>query len=435
MVVEYLNSADAQRLIEFLGDDKLTFSTLEKSFKEAFSKDTFLNVSRAIQQLVQNMITSGEGVGIVSSLFILNIMRKMECETAKCVFYDALLELERAMRQDVCFTEQIKYASKEAKEGKKSLEATNAEKYRLHCAAKEFAFRLLANKVSPDETSLAVLHDKQEQIDAALNAWESNGLQLKEAIANIAHCWAQDVEKNSCETLSKMSAVLGSGVHAALLLQAARPQFPSLPLVSGELQFLIPGGSPGSDLLYFDAEPVTEEWKISKKLITLSCDTPLSKEEQQQLIHTLSSGDVFNRLGINIELLGRIAIHNPDVSAALMLRLPPQEGSQCIRHILKSSVSPEHVETVLLHASKVLQQDNLRTYITGKLHFFKEKTSLSSSDKDSIKSFIMTLHQLVTKASKDNKDMYIAEALKSDITHLCEKCDLPEVSARWEELK
>ncbi|ESS61693.1 hypothetical protein TCDM_10708 [Trypanosoma cruzi Dm28c] len=435
MVIEYLNSADTQRLIEFLGDGKLKFSVLEKSFKEAFPKDTHFNVSRAIQQLVQSMIKSGEGVGIVSSFFTLDIMCKMECETAKCVFYDALLELERVMRQDVCFTEQIKYASKETKEGKKSLEAINAEKYRFHCAAKGFAFRLLANKVSPDETSLAVLYDKQEQIDAALNAWEINSLQLKESIANIAHCWTQDVEKNSCEALSKNSAIFDSGVRAALLLQAARPQLPSLPLVSGELQFLTPGGSPGSDLLFFDTEPVTEEWKLSKKLIALSCNSLLNKEEQQQLIHTLSSGDLFHRLGINIELLSLMAIHNPDLSAALILKLPPQEGSQCIQQILKSSVPPEHAETVLLHASKILQQVNIRAYINGKLHLFKEKSTLSTSDKNSIKSFIMTLYQLVTKASKENKEVYIAETLKSEITQLCERCDLPEVSARWEELK
>ncbi|KEG07322.1 hypothetical protein DQ04_10181020 [Trypanosoma grayi] len=434
MTVEYLSSADTQRLLEILSDGKAKFSMVEKTFKESFSKESHFNVTRAIQRMVQGMIASSEGIGLLSSFFILDIMCKMDCETAMSVFYSTLLELEQAMRQDVCFTEKIKYASKEAKEGKKAFETSNTERYRLHCAAKGFAFRLLANKVGPDETPLAVLNDKQEQIDAALNAWESNSIQLKESISNVSHCWALDVERNACETLSKISAALDSEARAALVLQIVCPQLPSLPMTPGERQFLLPG-PPSCDLLMIDSEPATEEWKSAKKLINLGCEASLSKEEQQQLIQMLSSGDVFNRIGIDVGLLSRMAAHNPDVSAALILKLPPQEGSQCVQHILKSSIPPEHVETVLLHASRILQQVNVRTYITGKVHLFKEKTALSSSDKEAVKSFIMTLHQLVTKASKDNKDMYIAEALKSDISQLCERCDLPEVAARWEDLK
>ncbi|KAH9593453.1 hypothetical protein LSM04_005683 [Trypanosoma melophagium] len=434
MAVEYLNAADARRLLDFLSEGKLKFSAIEKVFKETFSKDCFFNISRAIQQMVQGMIVSPEGIGLVSSFFILDIMCKMDYEVAKSVFYGTLLDLERAMRQDVCIAEQIKYASKETKEGKKVFEANNADKYRLHCAAKEFAFRLLANKVNPDETPLTVLNEKQEHIDAALNAWETNSVQLKESISNIAHCWTLDTEKNTCETLSKNSALVDSRGRSALVLQITRSQLPSLPLAPGELQFLLPA-PPANDLLLINTDPATEEWKLAKKMIVLSCEISLNKEEQQKLIQTLSSGDVFNRVGINVELLSQMAIHNPDVSAALILRLPPQEGNQCVQHILKSSIPPEHAETVLLHASKILQQNNLRAYITGKLHNLKEKASLASSDKDAVKSFIMTLHQLVTKTSKENKEMYIAEALKNDITQLCEKCDLPEVTARWEELK
>lgn len=264
MVLEYLSLTDAQRLLNFFSDGKLQFSVLEKTFRESFSTETYFNVSRAIQNMAQGMIISTDALGLVTSFFLLDIMCRADCEVAKSVFYDTLLRLERAMRHDVCLTEQIKYASKETKEGKKALEATSAEKYRLHCAAKGFAFRLLANKVAPDETLLSVLHDKQEQIDAALNAWESNCAQLKESIANISHCWIQDIEKNSCETLSKSSAVLDSDFREALLLQVARPRLPSLPLVSGELQFLLPGGSPSSDLLLIGTELATGERQASK---------------------------------------------------------------------------------------------------------------------------------------------------------------------------
>nr|CCC91980.1 conserved hypothetical protein [Trypanosoma congolense IL3000] len=434
MVVEYLASADVQRLLDLLSEGKVNFSAVEKEFKAIFSKDSFFNVSKTLQRLMHGMIASPEGIGLVSSFFILDVMCRMDCEAAKSSFYDALLELEKAIRQDVCIMEQIKYASKDTKEAKKAYESNSCEKYRLRSAVKSFAFRLLANKVTSDETPLTAITDKQEQIDAALNTWESNNVQLKESIAEVAHSWSQDTEKNACEALSRTSVVLDHRGHAALILKPSTPHLPSLALTSGELQFLLPSLSL-NDLLLIHGDPPTEVWKTAKQMITAGCKGLLSKEDQHKLLQTLLSDDVFARVGINSALLSRMAEYNPDVAASLILMLSPHEANNCIQNILKSSIPSEHVETVLLHASRVLQQTSLRAYITNKLHYFKEKATLSSEDKDAVKNFIRTLHQLLTKASKDNKEIYVAEALKGDITRLCEKCDVPEVTARWDELK
>ncbi|SCU68465.1 uncharacterized protein TEOVI_000664800 [Trypanosoma equiperdum] len=434
MVVEYLGPADVQRLLALLSEGNCKFSFVEKEFKETFSKDTFAKVSRAIQRMIHDMIASPDGVGLVSSFFVLDVMCKMNCEQAKSAFYDALLELERIMRQDVCVMEQIKYASKEAKEGRRAHESVNSERYRLRSAVKSFAFRLLANRVAPDETPLMAISDKQEQIDTALNAWESNGICLKEPIAGVAEAWTLEAEKNACGTLSRISATLDNGGRAALVLKPVTPQLPSLSLVSGELQFLLPA-SPLNDLLLINSEVPTEEWKTAKRMVAAGCKGLLNKEEQQKLLQTLLAGDVFARVGISSVVLSRMAEHNPDVAASLILKLPAQEANQCVQSILKSSVPSEHVETVLLHASKVLQQASFRAYITNKLHHFKEKTTLSNEDKDEVKNFVRTLHQLLTKASKENKELYVADTLKTDITRLCERCDIPEVVTRWDELK
>ncbi|KAH8610947.1 hypothetical protein ERJ75_001054500 [Trypanosoma vivax] len=115
MFVEFLGSADSQRLFELISEGNDKFMMMEKTFTDTFLIDSFLKVSMTLQRVLHGMITSPEGIGLVSSFFILDVMRKMNCEAAKFVFYDALLELERALRHDVCVAEQIKYASKDAK--------------------------------------------------------------------------------------------------------------------------------------------------------------------------------------------------------------------------------------------------------------------------------------------------------------------------------
>ncbi|KAG8343792.1 hypothetical protein TRVL_05379 [Trypanosoma vivax] len=434
MFVEFLGSADSQRLFELISEGNDKFMMMEKTFTDTFLIDSFLKVSMTLQRVLHGMITSPEGIGLVSSFFILDVMRKMNCEAAKFVFYDALLELERALRHDVCVAEQIKYASKDAKEGKKVYEATNSERYRIRSAAKSFAFRLLAGKVEPNETPLQAISNKQEHIDAVLDAWESNSTLLKEYIGDVAQSWALETERNTCEILSKNAAVLDSEARSALIIQTTAPHLPSLSLSPGELQLLLPGLLL-TDPLLINSEPPTEDWKTAKEIIGLGCEGLLNREDHDKLIQSLSSSELFARLGVNVGLLVRIAKYNPDVAAELILRLSPQEGNQCIQQMLKSSLPEENMDAVLLHSSKILQHASVHAYITSRIQSFKDKSALSPNDKDVVKGFIMTLHQLLTKSSKENKEIYITEVLKADVTRLCERCDLQEVSTIWEELK
>lgn len=433
MATEYLNTGERTRLSELLFDLNQTMDSVEKRFKEIFPLSRYTAVAYELQGLCKELIASSEGVALIIALTVANVMKKSDCQAAKVLLFDNLVELERAIRRDMFLLEQTKYASKEAKETKKSAEAILADSYRIHSGVKVFAFQLLSNSLQGDEKASSFVMKKQDAIDSALDTWEKSGAAVKEPLADLSFAWTAEKERRRCGALSEYGAVFDGQPNrrSAVTLQTASVRMPSMPVAAGELHYLLPGS--GSQLL-FDNQPPSMEWTAAKALLDAARKGTLSKSDEQTLLLSLSDR-VIQRLGVNGSLLSELAEHSPDVCAAILVKLPTSVASGYIQTLLKGNLGAENVETVLLHASKVLEQINVRTYAAGRMQYFREKIPLSASDKEALKNFTLVLHQLVTKASKENKEIYIADAIKPDLEQLFQSSGAPEIISRWEEMK
>ncbi|AYU78873.1 hypothetical protein LdCL_230005100 [Leishmania donovani] len=382
--------------------------------------------------MCKEFVASAEATGLIASLYIVDYMRKQDNVAAKSTFYDVLIELEHAIRRDMFVVEQIKYTTKESKEGKKSLEATRAEVFRIHCAAKVFAFQLLGDTVADDEKVVSYASKKQDSIDEALNAWEKASIKIKEPMADIEHCWVAKHEKQQCGSLYETAAVFDEQPNKlfALLLPSVTAKLPMLPMQEGELQYLLPGKSA---MLLLDSAPPSEGWMISKRLLVEARKSKLSKDDEQTLLGLLNESLV-SRLGVSPQQLSELATHSPGVCASVLLKVPSGSAGAFIQFLLKGNIPEDNMQAILLRASSVLQQVNVRTFISTMLHKLKERCGLPSAA-ESLKSFAVTLHQLVMKAAKENREIFIADTFRADLEQLFQSSNIPEVKNRWEEMK
>lgn len=434
MESRYLVPAERELLSQLLFDSSSSFGASEKVFKKIFPASSYTAVCGELEQMCKEYIESTEGIALIGALYLMDSMRKEECLVAKAALYGILVDLERAMRRDMFVSEQVKYATKDSKDGKKAMEAIRAEVYRIHCAAKVFTFQLLADSVSGDEKAQSYVSKKQESIDEALGAWEKASVKLKEPMSDMEHCWLSEREKQQCGAMYSSAAVFDDQTawRSALTLPSAPVKIPMLPLQPGELQYLLPGAS---SLLLFDGSAPSEQWSRCKKLMDAACKAVLSKESDQNLAQLLTKS-IVSKLGVSSKLLVDLATYNPGICAAVLLKVPDTAASAFIQSLLKSSAPDDNLQTVLLHASTVLQQVNVRTFISTTLHKLKDRASnASSASDDGVKGFSLTLHQLVTKASKENKEIYIADVLKSELEQLFLSTNLPDIKTRWEEMK
>ncbi|CAM36509.2 conserved hypothetical protein [Leishmania braziliensis MHOM/BR/75/M2904] len=382
--------------------------------------------------MCKEFVASTEGTALLAALYIVDYMRKQDNVAAKSTFYDVLIELEHAIRRDMFIVEQIKYTTKESKEGKKSMEATRAEAFRIHCAAKVFAFQLLGDVVADDEKVVSYASKKQESIDEALNAWEKASVKIKEPMADIEHCWVAKQEKQQCGSLYGTAAVFDEQPNKtfALLLPSITAKLPMLPMQEGELQYVLPGKS---GMLLLDSAPPSEGWMISKRLLVQARKSKLSKDDEQALLGLLNESLV-SRLGVSPQQLSELATHNPEVCASVLLKLPSGSAGAFIQFLLKGNIPEENMQTILLRASSVLQQVNVRTFISTMIHKLRERGELSTGA-ESVKNFALSLHQLVMKAAKENREIFIADAFRPDLEQLFQSSSNPEVKNRWEDMK
>ncbi|CAJ1024848.1 hypothetical protein, conserved [Leishmania lindenbergi] len=382
--------------------------------------------------MCKEFVASTEGTALLAALYIVDYMRKQDNVAAKSTFYDVLIELEHAIRRDMFIVEQIKYTTKESKEGKKSMEATRAEAFRIHCAAKVFAFQLLGDVVADDEKVVSYASKKQESIDEALNAWEKASIKIKEPMADIEHCWVAKQEKQQCGSLYETAAVFDEQPNKtfALLLPSITAKLPMLPMQEGELQYVLPGKS---GMLLLDSAPPSEGWMISKRLLVQARKSKLPKDDEQALLGLLNESLV-SRLGVSPQQLSELATHNPEVCASVLLKLPSGSAGAFIQFLLKGNIPEENMQTILLRASSVLQQVNVRTFISTMIHKLRERGDLSTGA-ESVKNFALSLHQLVMKAAKENREIFIADAFRPDLEQLFQSSSNPEVKNRWEDMK
>jgi hypothetical protein len=431
MPTEYLNATERTRLMDVLFESNVSFGALSQKFKDAFQPPRYTAASYEIGQVCKQLVASSEGAGLINALFVVNCMRKLDSIAAKSTFYEILIELERAIRRDMFVVEQIKYTTKESKESKKSLEATRAEVFRIHCAAKVFAFQLLGDAVADDEKTVSYVSKRQDAIDEALNAWEKASIKIKEPMADIEHCWVVEHEKQQCGSIYERAAVFDEQPNrtSALLLPRITAKLPVLPVQEGELQFLLPSKSA---MLLFDNTVPTDNWTHAKRLLVEARKTNLSKEDEQTLLGLLNESLV-SRLGVSPQLLSEVGAHNPEVCASILLKVSPNSAGAFVQYLLKGNIPDDNMQTILLHASSVLQQINVRTFISTMLHKLKDKSNTASAD--AVKNFALTLQQLVGRAAKENKEIFIAEGLQSELDHLFQATNNQEVKSRWEEMR
>ncbi|GET88642.1 hypothetical protein, conserved [Leishmania tarentolae] len=432
MSIEFLNAVERTRLMDVLFDNTSSFGTLTKRFRDNFQPARYSAVCGEMGQMCKEFVASAEVTGLIASLYILDYMRKQDSPAAKSTFYDVLIELEHAIRRDMFIVEQIKYTTKESKEGKKSMEATRAEIFRIHCAAKVFAFQMLGDTVGDEEKVVSYASKKQESIDEALNAWEKARIKLKEPMADIEHCWVAKHEKEQCGSLYETAAVFDKQPNKAiaLLLPSVTAKAPMLPIQEGELQYLLPGKSA---TLLLDTSTPSEGWMIAKRLLVEARKSKLSKDDEQTLLGLLNELLV-SRLGVSPQQLSELAMHNPEICASVLLKVPSSSTGAFIQYLLKGNVPEDNMQTILLRASGVLQQVNVRTFISTMLNKLKEKGG-SNSASERLKSFALTLHQLVMKAAKENREIFIADAFRADLEQVFQSSNNPEVRNRWEEMK
>lgn len=418
-------------MMDALFDSNASFGSLSQKFKEAFQPSRYTAASYEIGQVCKQLVASSEGTGLINALFIVDCMRKHDSVAAKSTFYDILIELERAIRRDMFVVEQIKYTSKESKESKKSLEATRAEIFRIHCAAKVFAFQLLGDAVGDDEKTVSYASKRQDAIDEALNAWEKASIKVKEPMADIEHCWVAEHGKQQCGSIYETAAVFDGqpNKESALLLPCMTAKLPVLPVQEGELQYLLPSKSA---MLLFDNTPRSENWSRAKRLLGEARKAKLPKEDAQTLLALLNE-TLVSRLGVSPQLLSELGSHNPEVCASILLKIPSNSAGAFVQFLLKANIPDDNMQTILLHASSILQQINVRTFISTMLHKLKDKSNPASGD--AMKNFALTLQQLVGRAAKENKEIFIADGLQSELDQLFQATNNQEVKSRWDEMK
>ncbi|KPA84167.1 hypothetical protein ABB37_02237 [Leptomonas pyrrhocoris] len=431
MPVEYLSAVERTRLMDALFENNILFGALSQKFKETFQPPRYTAAAYEIGQICKELVASSEGASLINALFVVDCMRKQDNIAAKSTFYDILIELEHAIRRDMFVVEQIKYSAKESKESKKSLEATRAEIFRIHCAAKVFAFQLLGDAVTDDEKSVSYVSKRQDAIDEALNAWERASVKIKEPMADMEHCWVAEHEKQQCGCIYETAAVFDDQPNrrSALLLPRMTAKLPVLPVQEGELQYLLPGNSA---MLLFDNTVPSENWTRAKRLLVEARKTKLSKEDEQTLLGVLNESMV-SRLGVSPQLLSELGAHNPEVCASILLKVPSHSAGAFVQFLLKASLPDDNMQTILLHASSVLQQINIRTFVSIMLHKLKDRSSAASAD--ALKNFALTLQQLVGRAAKENKEIFIADGLQSELDQLFQATNQQEIKSRWEEMR
>lgn len=219
-----------------------TLADLERNFNEEIECTDYESVCNYFASISKEVIVSAEGVPLICLFFLLHMMMKKGSPCAKCVFFSVLVKVEQALKKDIYDAKEKGLLSKEAEENKKSLEAIRADVYRIHSCAKVFAFNLLSNNISPNETVVNIVSKKQDYFDSQIEKFMLNPSLLEASISDFYEYWRSDVEFDNCFSLKDSAAIFSSTNQQVgfLSFPSVNVKLPSAPVLPGELQFFLP---------------------------------------------------------------------------------------------------------------------------------------------------------------------------------------------------
>ena len=437
----YLSSVEQAALYDLLCKSSVSVQQLEQEFRSAFPPDAYSRVTEELQflrreagYLVAATTTHSE---TFVSFVLLGIMRR-ECHAAKTAFFDFAYALELQLREDARKAEQAKYRSttKDAPQKKPVRDVMDAEALRFRCATKLLVLNGLLDKQDGNATASSAFSVDQQTLDNALQQISQSSGDAKEKLADLAHL--SEKESSKCHSLVHGAAVVvGHDQHRSVVVPIlARPVLPSVaPVIPGELKYVLlaPSGLPQQ--LLFDGHGASADWKTARSILAAAAKAPLSPSDEEALTAILASErGVINRMLISPQVVCAIATHNPQVCASVITHRPDLSAQLVSAIILSPEIPVECVETILLHTGRILEQFHVFKYIQLSIARIRA-TESGDSQREVAKRFAMTLHHLVTKASRENKELYIADCHKSDLSTLFgEYPTVAEIATRWAEM-
>lgn len=181
------------------------------------------------------------------------------------------------------------------------------------------------------------------------------------------------------------------------------------------------------------AEP-SKTWLAVKNLLDMASAQVLSKSNQQTLLQAINH-ETIPQLGLSPQLLGDLATHNPDVCAEILLKLSPASANSHLEKLFTSNLPYVATDTVIIHAARILDQPTFKLFLENRLASLSGAPSQSAETREAMKSFAFILHQLVTKASKENKQLFIHSSLKKSLGEMFMSSGAPDVMSRWEDIE
>lgn len=445
--MEILTPSELEQLLEILGLGTASFEAIEAQFRGAFREEQHAKIVTAIQFLRRDagmIVGTPSPIEAVVAAFLLDLIRRgggtagSDAAGAKAAMFDLLLHMELLLREDARRAESSKYRSttkESAQTSKKACrDVVDSEGMRMRAATKLFCFQCLAGKTDAAQTPFAVVAMDQSAVDSGLDAWQRSGGEMKEILSDLSHTADSENEKLSTGALSKIAALgyaPATGAAQSVYPSLVRPPLPCVATTISDMRMLLNLPSLGQQLI-FDAQWHSADWRTAKALISEAAEKKLSPQQQTDAVQCLSSATV-SRLGITAPLMCSVTSHNPEVAAAVLNRL--KDAAPIMEAILSSQACPsDAIETVMLHSVKSLKQIHVYKYIAGSLQ--RIQAAESGLQKELIVNLASTMHQLITKFAKDNKELYINDAQKGELGALFEEHNsIPEVASRWNDLK
>jgi hypothetical protein len=407
---------------------------LERKINATIAEEQHAKTIHAIRFLFLEAMTLGGANGPIettNAIFLLSTIRGTELQSAQALLFDLLMSLELILRDDAQRLEQLKYRTTSKDPQKKSAkDFADAELVRVRCAIKLFALRCLNRTVDLQRSVSELISLDQALVDVGLDELQKNGAEFKEIMSQLQHASEMESARNATAPLN--------AVGVSISIQppmCATPSFvraaPAAPQKS-VCDFRFPMDVLSKQFL-FDAQAHSAAWLKARSLIAVGCDAMLSTSDQGSLIQCLTDPSVLQRSGLTPSVVCRMAAHNALVVSTILSRMA-DPSSHLLEIISSSEVGPAAVETILLNCAKVLQQIHVYKYVAAAIARLKKLDG--NARREVLLPLVSTLHQLVTKLSKDNKELYIAPAQKTELdVFVSDFSTHADITTRWDEMK
>lgn len=436
--MEVLGTKELDQLLELLSTETQSLQEVETRFRQLFREDIFTQVAMGMQFLHREagyLIVNLSQVESIHAVLLLDVMRRADCIAAKAVLYDLLLHLEQLLREDAKKVESARYRSMTATKDAKRRDARDIldnEGTRLRSVVKLFALEILTGKANTSKTAVEVLAMEQATLDSALDTWQKNASEVKELFVDLLHCMDSEAERASTGPLTRVGVVAYTPSQSAshvIVPSVAKAPLPPPPVFCNDLKMLLTVGGTVSSLFLLDSQAHSTEWKTARELLREAATAPLDPTQQQALTLALTANTVA-RLGLQASSFCQVVSHNPEIGAALVHRM---KDPGPLLEAMMSAAPQEQTETVMLHAAKSLRQVHVFKYVQQSLQ--RIKAAAANTKLDLVLNMVSTLHQLLTKYAKDNKELYISDAQKPELDRLLQEyASHAEVSSRREDL-